>query len=61
MINGAYVSDLMAQPADLRGDLADAAMKLLAKWLAGVAACDPVSPARNVPDRQKAGAGSLED
>jgi hypothetical protein len=30
MINGAYVTGLMAKPADLKGDLADAAMKLLA-------------------------------
>jgi AcrR family transcriptional regulator len=30
MINGAYVTGLMAKPADLRGDLVDAAMKLLA-------------------------------
>ena len=30
LINGAYVSGLMAEPADLRGDLVDAAMKLLA-------------------------------
>ncbi|MFJ1253787.1 TetR/AcrR family transcriptional regulator [Cupriavidus sp. CuC1] len=29
LINGAYVSGLMAEPADLRGDLVDAAMKLL--------------------------------
>jgi AcrR family transcriptional regulator len=30
LIDGAYVSRLMADPADLRGDLVDAAMKLLA-------------------------------
>ncbi len=30
LINGAYVTGLMAKPADLRGDLVDAAMKLLA-------------------------------
>ena len=30
LINGAWVTGLMAQPADLRGDLVDAAMKLLA-------------------------------
>jgi AcrR family transcriptional regulator len=30
IINGAYVTGLIAQPADLRGDLFDAAMKLLA-------------------------------
>ncbi|MDW3689312.1 hypothetical protein RA280_47990, partial [Cupriavidus sp. CV2] len=30
LINGAYASGLMAEPADLRGDLVDAAMKLLA-------------------------------
>jgi AcrR family transcriptional regulator len=30
MINGAFVTGLMAEPADLRGDLVDAAMKLLA-------------------------------
>ena len=30
MINGAYVTGLIAEPADLRGDLVDAAMKLLA-------------------------------
>lgn len=30
IINGAYVTCLMAKPADLRGDLIDAAMKLLA-------------------------------
>jgi hypothetical protein len=30
LINGAYVTGLMAEPADLRGDLVDAAMKLLA-------------------------------
>ena len=29
IINGAYVTGLMAEPADLRGDLVDAAMKLL--------------------------------
>ncbi|WP_027549471.1 TetR/AcrR family transcriptional regulator [Bradyrhizobium sp. WSM2254] len=29
IINGAYVTGLIAQPADLRGDLVDAAMKLL--------------------------------
>jgi hypothetical protein len=30
MINGAYITGLMAEPADLRGDLLDAAIKLLA-------------------------------
>jgi len=30
MINGAYVTCLIAEPADLKGDLVDAAMKLLA-------------------------------
>jgi AcrR family transcriptional regulator len=30
LINGAYVTGLMKEPADLRGDLVDAAMKLLA-------------------------------
>jgi AcrR family transcriptional regulator len=30
LVNGAWVTGLMAQPADLRGDLVDAAMKLLA-------------------------------
>jgi AcrR family transcriptional regulator len=30
MINGAYVTGLMVKPADLSGDLVDAAMKLLA-------------------------------
>jgi AcrR family transcriptional regulator len=30
LINGAYVTGLMVEPADLRGDLIDAAMKLLA-------------------------------
>jgi hypothetical protein len=30
IINGAYVTGLMDKPADLRGDLVDAAMKLLA-------------------------------
>jgi hypothetical protein len=30
IINGALVTGLMAEPADLRGDLVDAAMKLLA-------------------------------
>ena len=30
IINGAYVTGLMAEPADLRGDLVDAVMKLLA-------------------------------
>jgi AcrR family transcriptional regulator len=30
LINGAYVTGLVAKPADLRGDLVDAAMKLLA-------------------------------
>jgi len=30
MINGAYVTGMMAKPADLKGDLVDAAMKLLA-------------------------------
>jgi AcrR family transcriptional regulator len=30
IINGAYVTGLMSQPTDLRGDLFDAAMKLLA-------------------------------
>ena len=29
IINGAYVTGLIAQPSDLRGDLVDAAMKLL--------------------------------
>ena len=29
IINGAYVTGLMAEPTDLRGDLVDAAMKLL--------------------------------
>jgi AcrR family transcriptional regulator len=31
IINGAYVAGLIAQPTDLRGDLVDAAMKLLAR------------------------------
>ena len=30
MINGAYATGLVAKPADLRDDLVDAAMKLLA-------------------------------
>ena len=30
LINGAYVTGLMAKPADLKGDLVDAAIKLLA-------------------------------
>jgi hypothetical protein len=30
LINGAYATGLVAKPADLRGDLVDAAMKLLA-------------------------------
>ena len=30
IINGAFVTGLIAEPADLRGDLIDAAMKLLA-------------------------------
>ena len=30
LINGAYATGLMAKPADLKGDLIDAAMKLLA-------------------------------
>jgi AcrR family transcriptional regulator len=30
IINGAYVTGLLGEPADLRGDLVDAAMKLLA-------------------------------
>ncbi len=30
IINGAYVTGVIAEPADLRGDLVDAAMKLLA-------------------------------
>jgi AcrR family transcriptional regulator len=30
IINGAYVTGLLAEPADLRGDLLDAAMKMLA-------------------------------
>jgi AcrR family transcriptional regulator len=30
IINGAYVTGLMEEPADLRGDLVDAAMKMLA-------------------------------
>jgi AcrR family transcriptional regulator len=30
IVNGAYVTGLMAEPGDLRGDLVDAAMKLLA-------------------------------
>jgi uncharacterized protein (DUF2267 family) len=30
IINGAYVTGPVAKPADLRGDLIDAAMKLLA-------------------------------
>jgi hypothetical protein len=29
MINGAYVTCMIAEPADLRGDLVDAVMKLL--------------------------------
>ena len=29
IMNGAFVTGLMAEPADLRGDLVDAAMKLL--------------------------------
>jgi AcrR family transcriptional regulator len=31
IINGAYVTGLIAQPADLRGDLVDAVMKLVVK------------------------------
>ena len=31
IINGAYVTGLIAQPADLRGDLSDAVIKLLVK------------------------------
>ena len=30
IINGAYATGLVAKPADLRGELVDAAMKLLA-------------------------------
>jgi hypothetical protein len=30
VINGAYVTGLVAKPADLRGELVDAAMKMLA-------------------------------
>jgi AcrR family transcriptional regulator len=35
IINGAYVTGLFAEPADLRGDLVDAAHKLLAPSLPG--------------------------
>lgn len=35
IINGAYATGLIAEPADLRGDLVDAAQKLLAPSLPG--------------------------
>ena len=35
IINGAYATGLMAEPADLRGDLVDAGMKLVAKHAVG--------------------------
>jgi AcrR family transcriptional regulator len=35
IINGAYATGLFAEPADLRGDLVDAALKLLAPGLSG--------------------------
>jgi len=35
LINGAYATGLIAQPADLKGDLVDAALKLLAPSLPG--------------------------
>ena len=35
LINGAYATGLIAEPADLRGDLVDAALKLLAPGLPG--------------------------
>jgi hypothetical protein len=35
IINGAYATGLFAEPADLRGDLVDAALKLLAPSLPG--------------------------
>jgi len=35
IINGAYATGLIAEPADLKGDLVDAALKLLAPSLPG--------------------------
>ena len=54
IINGAYVTGLIARPADLRGDLIDAAMKLLAwnKYTQGAQA-KPFSKGRQSKDRPK--------
>jgi AcrR family transcriptional regulator len=41
IINGAYTTGLFAEPADLRGDLIDAALKLLAPGLPGTAIAGP--------------------
>ena len=43
IINGAYATGLVAKPADLRDDLVDAAMKLLAPSLSGRTIADPLS------------------
>ncbi len=54
IINGAYVTGLIARPADLRGDLIDAAMKLLAwnEYTQGAQA-KPFSKSRQSKDRRK--------
>jgi AcrR family transcriptional regulator len=54
IINGAYVTGLIAQPTDLRGDLVDAAMKLLA-WNGRTqgAQAKPFSKSRQSKHRRK--------
>jgi len=54
IINGAYVTGLIAQPTDLRGDLVDAAMKLLA-WngRAQAAQAKPFSKSRQSKHRRR--------
>ena len=49
IINGAYVTGLIEQPTDLRGDLVDAAMKLLARN----GQAKPFSKSRQSKDRRK--------
>jgi hypothetical protein len=44
IINGAYVTGLMLELADLRGDLVDAAMKLLAYGLPMLRMCSELIP-----------------
>ena len=54
IINGAYVTGLIAQPTDLRGDLVDAAMKLLARNRRTQGAqAKPFSKSRQSKDRRK--------